>query len=504
MPLAPFTGPSYVYRSVSFDGQRSVNLYPVKSETGTSKAITGMQGTPGLQAFIMLPEFPIRGSWETNGRVFWVAGNKLFETYADGTYIQRGQLNTSTGTVSMSDNGLQVITVDGPDGYIFTLATNVFTLIVSPGWLGATTVTYLDGYFVLNKPQSQVYFISGLYDGTTYDPLEFASAEGSPDNLVAVKTVHKQVWLFGTSTVQVVFNAGGAQFPLASIQDAFIEYGCAAPYSVANNANTVFWLGQDNQGAGMVWMANGYQPQRISTHAVEFAIQQYAAAGSLSDAVGYCYQEDGHYWYILNFTSANTTWAYDVELEQWHERAYFSEGVFSRARGQHHIYAYNMHLVGDYQSGIIYQQSLDFLDDNGQEIRRLRTFPHYADDLEYMYYHRLQIDMQTAVGISGTSGTGGTGGAFSSGFSSGFSVGTGDGAEDPDVDPQIMLQWSNDGGYVYSSEVWVDAGRIGEYKTRVLWRRLGRARDRVFRVTFTGRCKVFFIAAHIEVEKGTQ
>lgn len=477
MPTAPFVGPSYVYRSVNFDAQRSVNIYPVKSESETSKAMTGMQGTPGLLTRFNLPQFPIRGSWDTLGRVFWVAGNRMYETFVDGTFVERGELATATGNVSISDNGLQVIIVDGPNGYIFTLATDVFAPIVSDGFLGATTVTFSDGFFVLNKPDSQIYYISGLYDGTTYDPLDFASAEGSPDNLVAVQTVHKEVWLFGKSTVQVVFNAGGAQFPYASVQGAFIQYGCAAPFSVSSTANTVFWLGEDNDGNGMVWMASGYQPQRISTHAVEYAIQQY---GDLSDAVGYTYQEDGRYFYIINFTRANTTWAYDIGLDQWHERAYFSEGEYSRSRGQYHVFAYNMHLVGDYQTGQIYQQSLSLLDDDGQVIRRMRTFPHYADDLEYIYYHSLQIDMQQGIGVSGAMGSAGA----------------------PDVDPQMMLQWSNDGAHTWSNEDWVSAGAIGEYKQRVLWRRLGRARDRVFRVVFTGRCQVFFIAAHLLTERG--
>ena len=69
--------------------------------------------------------------------------------------------------------------------------------------------------------------------------------------------------------------------------------------------NGIFWLGQDARGQGMVYRSNGYTGQRISTHAVEWQIQQY---GTLSDAIGYTYQQDGHSFYVLIFPTANTTW----------------------------------------------------------------------------------------------------------------------------------------------------------------------------------------------------
>jgi hypothetical protein len=74
---------------------------------------------------------------------------------------------------------------------------------------------------------------------------------------------------------------------------------------------------------GIVYRANGYTAQRISTHAVEWQIQQY---GNLSDAIAYTYQQDGHSFYVLIFPSANTTWVFDVATSLWHERAAFING----------------------------------------------------------------------------------------------------------------------------------------------------------------------------------
>lgn len=484
MAKFPFIGQSYQSRSLNFDAQRSVNLFPCRSETktqenqfGTSKNVDSLQVTPGKTVFATLPDTQIRGETVTLGRAFAVAGYGFYEIFSNGTYILRGTMLTNTGLVSMDNNGLQICIVDGTTtgGYIFTLASNAFAQITDVYFLGAGTVCFIDGYFMFNKPNSGIYYLSALYDGLTGDPLMFATAEGSPDNLIAVKPLHKEVWLFGTNTIQVVTNTGGT-FPFSSNSAGFIEYGCVAYGSIAHTSNTLLWLGNDEEGAGVVWMATGYQPQRISTYAVEYAIQSYV---TITDAVGYTYQEDGHYFYCLNFTAANTTWVYDIGMNMWHERAYFNlvGGNYERDRGQSHMYCFGKHLVGDYANGNIYQQSLGIYQDNGNPIRWMRTAPHIADDLEYIYYSKFQLDMETGVGLA-------TGG-------------------DQDVNPQVMLQWSNDGAHTWSDEYWLDEGAIGRYKTRAIWRRLGRARDRVFRVAGSTNTKTFLIAAHVDIEQGS-
>jgi hypothetical protein len=415
----------------------------------------------------------IRGGHEAEGRAFFVKDASLFEVFENGSFINRGSLVTASGNVAFADNGLQLVFVDGPNGYIFSLSTNSLSQIVSEGWLGATSVCFIDGYFIFNKPNTQQYYISALYDGSSIDGLDFASAEGAPDDLIAVHAVHKELWLLGENSVEVAQNTGAADFPFERIDGAFIEYGCAAAASVASTANTIFWLGQDKQGFGLVWMAEGYQPKRVSSFALEFAIQGYE---NVQDAVGYTYQEDGHYFYVLNFPSANTTWVFDINNGQWHERAFWNTttGQYERHRGQCHVGAFGKHLIGDYATGKVYEQSLNYLDDNGNVIRRMRTSPHVFDsvDLNYITYHRFQLDMQVGVGSS------------------------------VDPDPQIMLQWSDDGGYSWSNEHARPIGVIGAYKTRAIWRRLGRGRDRVWRVITSARAKLTLIAAHVAASKG--
>lgn len=478
MSVFPVVGPSYTLRSVNFDCQRAVNLYLETSESGTSKTPAAFYGTPGLLERYQPAVAPTRGSHVAKGRCFFVVGSGFYELFSDYTSILRGMLATSTGAVQLADNGTQICAVDGPNGYIFDMTTNTATQIISSGWRGSYTVTYIDGYFVFVQPDTGIYYISSLNDGTMEDPLDFASAEGSPDNLVSAIALHRQLWLLGTNSVEIAFNSGNADFPFARIEGTFIQYGCSSAGSVAATANTLFWVGNDDDGSGVVWMAEGYQPQRISTYAIEFLIQQYDLDGCTS----YTYQEDGHYFYILNIPSANTTLAYDIGLKQWHERAYFNldTGEYERHRGQCHAYAFGKHLVGDYENGKIYQQALSIYDDNGNPKRWMRTCPHIADEgnnEQYITFHRVQLIMQTGVGIE-----------------------TG---EIQDTNPEVMLRWSDDGGHAWSNEYWVSAGAVGEYNARALWRRLGRSRDRVFQFAGSSNTKVVIMGGNINPALGT-
>lgn len=475
--LFEFVGPSYQYRSTNFDNQRSINLYPTSSETGNSKGRSILCPTPGKITFSELPVQPIRGIYRTADRAFVVAYNTLYEILSDGSYTPRGTLDTYTGNVSMSDNGLQLIVVDGTDtgGWILDLTDDSFAQIVAAGFNGGTTVCFLDGYFILNVPNSGIYQWSGLYDGTAWDGADTANAEGSPDSLVAVVTVHRQTFLIGGNTIEVIYNTGATPDPFERVQGVFIEYGTNAPFSVQQTANTIFWLGNDKSGSNVAWMADGYNPRRISTTPIEYYLSKY----DISTATSYSYQEDGHYFVIWNIEGAPSSLVYDITAEQWHERARWNtnSGQYERDKATFHAYIFGKHLVTDSQNGIIYEQSLSYNDNDGELIKRERTCPYFTDDLEYLYFSEFQIDMQTGIGLI-------------------------DDANTANTDPQIFLSWSDDGGHTFSTEIACPLGKIGEYRTRAIWRRLGRSRARIYRAYVVANVPVYMIAAHLKVSKG--
>jgi hypothetical protein len=265
----PILGSAYVARSINAADNRMVNLFPeIVPEAGKNPAF--LNRAPGLRLLTTAGQGPVRGLWTYGGIAYIVSGDTLYSMAGFGTPVVIGTVS-GTGPVSMVDNGTQLFIACGGPSYIYHNSTGAFGPITDPDFPGALTVGYLDGYFVFIEPNSQKVWVTTLLDGTSIEPLDFASAEGSPDNLVSMIVDHREAWLFGTNSVEVFYDAGNADFPLQRIQGAYNEIGCAATFSVAKLDNGLFWLGSDARGQGIVYRSQGYSGQRISTHADSLA-----------------------------------------------------------------------------------------------------------------------------------------------------------------------------------------------------------------------------------------
>lgn len=476
MRFPGFIGGSYELGSKNIDAQRCVNMYLQADEMGTGKEGEKMAlfPCPGLITKLTLAGGQNRGAWlASDGEWFAVGGNKLYSISPSYVATELGTLNTSTGPVSMSDNGTCVVVCDGTETlYVWNINTTTFsTLTTADNYQAADTVTYQDGYFIFNASGKNQFFFSTGQAVVAFDGADFESSEGSPDSVVGVISVLRNLWVFNEQTTEVYFNSGDANAPWQRIEGSFIDIGCAAKFSIKKIADSVFWLGKSTRGEGIVYMATGLQSKRISTHAIEQAISQYA---TISDAEAWCYEHEGHAFYALSFPTGNATWVYDLATESWHERAYLSSGSLGRHRARTHIYIFGKHLVGDYSSGKIYELSHSTYDDDGAAVQRIRSSPHVTAGLDRVFYQRFQLDIMAGVGMDG-SGQG--------------------------SDPQVILQFSDDGGYTWSNEKWASFGAIGARLTRAIWRRLGMSRDRVFRVTITDPVKVVILGAEIDLER---
>lgn len=474
----PFVGQAYTGRSLNVNAQRCVNLYP-EIDGADGKNVLALHGTPGLALFATVGSSAMRSMDVIGSKMYVVSFNKFYEVLANATTTEKGTLLTSIGRVSIANNGTQVMIVDGTYGYIYNTSTGTFTQITDTDFPGADTVCFLDGYFVFNKPNTGSFMITGLYDGSTVDALDIATAEADPDNLIAVLNDHRQLWCFGDFTTEVYYNSGNADFPFERIGGAFIEHGLAARWSIAKCDNGIFWLAQSKTGKGYIVKASGYAPQIVSTRAIEYQINTYS---TISDAFAYSYIEEGHTFYVITFPTGNATWVYDAATDMWHERAYrnTTTGNLGRHRGNAYAFFNGFHMVGDFENGKIYKMLLNTYTDNGDPIKRVRADRHISDgDMNNLFHSRLQVDMEVGVGLASGQGS----------------------------NPQAMLDWSDDGGHTWSSEIWggigsVSVGGTGEYKKRIVFRRLGQSRDRVYRLTITEPVKVAIIGASLEITKG--
>lgn len=491
MRFSGFVGPSYVSQSINAADQRCVNWYVEQIEVGNEPSQSALYPTPGCETFTTLSEQPIIGLAAvrtTQGdRCFAIANDTLYEVFPDGSFESRGGVASESGLPATfsanADAGDEIFITSGGRGYIFKLSTSVLSQVMigsSAVPLASQQGDFLDGFFLSLDRSTSTLQLSELNDGeSTWDSTQYAQRTAGSDPWRSLIVSNRDIWLFGENTSEVWYNAGTAPFPFAAIPGAFIEEGIAAPASASRFGNTVMWLGQSEEGSSVVWKANGYTPQRVSTHAVEYAIQSYLRRGcTVRDAVAMTYQESGHIFYVLNFPSANATWAYDGATGLWHERGTWSNDArrYDGWRPRFHAFAFNKHLVGDSLTGVIYEMSIDkFTEAGGGPLRRLRRTPHLNVEDRTLFYHKLQIRLESGLGLS---------------------AGQGD-------DPKAMVRWSDNGGHTWGNEHLMSAGKQGEYGVRAILRRLGRGRNRIFEVSVTDPIPWRLISATLDVSEGT-
>jgi hypothetical protein len=388
-----FIGPSSTSQSRNADCQQTMNFYLEMLESQQGKSAAALYPTPGLKLFSALPESPVRGQYQFGGRAFAVAGVSLYELMADGSYVNRGTVRNDGKPARMTANQNQLLVCSTGNVYLLTLATNVLTTQTMLG--PVFDVAYCDSYFIaLLKNKFQ---ISALLDGSSWPGLQVVEPSVFPDDLVAFVVDHRELAIAGPKQTVIYQNTGSTSIfdPIGA--GAFLEMGSAARYAAAKLDNTVYWLATDERGAITAQKMQGYSPQRISTHAIEFAWSGYA---TVADAVGYSYSDQGHGFWVLYFPTADKTWVFDVATQTWHERGFWNAPIakYNAHRSWNHQYAFGKHLVGDWKTGNVYEMSITILGDLSDVIRRQRIAPVIAFENKRIQFDSFELDLETGLG----------------------------------------------------------------------------------------------------------
>lgn len=502
MPRVRLTGGAYPARSIIASEQRQVNLFAEVSPPG---AILGADGnpplqaeqgietlypTPGLTTLATPTSSAARGLfWASTDVLFYCVGASLYSVSSAWALTLVGTIAFNTTPVSMADNGITMVLVDGTSaGYQVVLATMAFSAINGAptpagnaptiastavyAFYGADRVAAMDGYLLFNQPATANFYTT--YNGqVVFDATYIAAKNGFPDHLVAVVVLQRLMWLIGERTTEIWFDAGSQAFtvggnplfPFAIMSGPFLQHGCSAKYSIAQMGESIYWLSQDQTGGAILLRTQGYLAQRISTHAIE---TMWASYPTTADAVAFVFQQNGHSFYQINFPTADRSWRYDDATHEWHEVAWTDgNGVFHQHRASCAAYAYGKVVAGDFQTGVLYQIDPANFTDAGAPIVRRRDFPHIVNDGDRVTYQSLILDMSVGNSVGTVDPPGN------------FPALTGD------TSPQVLLSWSDDRGRTFSNPIKGSAGATGEYLTSMQYQRLGMARDRVFRVQWS-------------------
>lgn len=484
MPIVPLFGVGVKGRSSNVTSQRRINLY-AEWPKDSDKSEMVLYSRPGLY-----PEYftdnetsfgaePIRSlivgqtvadaglpSHRVVEFVLGAAGSDAILSLDGDTFLATaGVFQTAAGAVTFADNGRTIMGVDGVGVYVsnyfagsLALTDESATIVDFP--LGATSICAIAGRFVVNDQTNKGRFRwSDALDYTTWDGLNFATAESIPDPLVAVYAWRGELLLFGTNSIE--FWAP-TDVGFQRTQGSGAEWGLAAQETIRDVDGQLFFLARNAGSDAKVVALNGYQPQQVSDPDVEYDINKSGGSGVSACVV----RKSGATFYVLNLPSK--TWAYNATSGVWDEWQ-TDDGRFA---GQISFYAYGRQMMTDYRNSSVYGIDADaYVDGDSPMVRQLDT-RHVFHDMDRLTVWELRLDVETGVGLIEGQGS----------------------------DPQIMLQVSRDNGHTFGSELWKSLGAMGEYKKPVVWRALGRARDFVLRFKVADPVKVVLIGASMRIE----
>ena len=456
---------SYEHRSPQVSSRRLVNCYAEQAPL-QAKAPVALLRSPGVRSWVTLPTSPVRGMCVHSNSLYVVAGARLYRVTQGGAYTEIGSL-PGTARVSMASNGLQLVIVTNPNGYVYD---GTLTQITDEDYTarGASQVTVSDGFAIFVTPGSEDFFHSDYLDAKTFDGLNFSPTGGSPDKLNAIIADHRQLFLFGTESIELFYNAGSAGSPFTREANGFIEVGCGAAGSPAKADNTVLWI----DSARIARKLSDLTPLRVSTHALE---QKWAGYSRIDDAYSFTVIHEGHTFWCVTFPSGGDTFLYDLATGEWSERrSRLLSGGDAHWRASGCVHSYGMNVVGDTRSGALGILAADCYTEFGMTLRMEATFPNIYAEGRRAFHHRLQVDVQAGAGLV-----------------------TGQG-----YDPQMMLYVSDDGGMTFDAVQSKGTGELGQYTKRTTWNRLGSSTDRVYRVAISDPVPVALWNATLEVDGG--
>lgn len=424
MPLLEFVGQSV--RDDDFragNSGRLVNCYRYPTEEGHV-----LKSTLGTVAFATLPAVFLRDMEEVQGTIYAAAGGALYSIDSAGNETSLGSITNGVGNLS-SNNGDVTVAANG-DYYVWDGAT---LSTPSTGAFSAVgSVEFLSQYTVLTEQNGRRFQWSDIADASTFDALDFATAEGRDDAILRAVAVNGRLVLFKETSREVWYVTGQAGVnAFQRLAGGVVDTGLKAYGLVAKIDQGAFFVGDDD----IAYVTDGMGQRVVSNPAVSTSIAQ-----STPDRCFY-YEDEGHKFCVIRFLD-RPAWVLDLTTLEWHERAWGVDfdpfpGVASVKLGA------NWYVGGD--DGEVYRLTRNNTDVAGAMVRRAVSRTLKMDGQRF----RLQrLEMYARVGNS-----------------------------DIGRDAQCWLRLSRDGGLTWGRERWASLGSLGEYDKRLVWRALGQYRD---------------------------
>lgn len=437
-------GGSNQNRSKAFNNERTANLYAEPSTTGAYPSV--LLSWPGDVAFSDgTGSGTARGMYCTGrGELFKAADNSLYQIDSSGTETLIGTID-GTGHVSFSDLGQTLLIATNTSGYTYDGTT--LAQVTDIDYEAGGTVAALNNQAIWHG-FNQRFNVANAGTPSDIDALNYATAESSGDNLIAVYVFRETLYLFGQKTTEPWYNSGVGSPPFDRIQSGKMDVGLISAQAVGNNDRILYWIGDDAN----LYRATAYDPTPIMPPSIHRQFQDYDLTGARVRCITYDGQE-----FVLILTNS-ATWLYSETVNAWYELTYTaSESIYI---GYDYCYAFNKHLIMSRIDGRILELSDTTFTSNGQTVIKERvTAPVTGAQLgkngARFYVKRIELIMESGTGNTTT------------------------------PDPQVMLYYSTDYGQSFREFTWPKIGRGGQNDLRIEGYLMVSCRQIQFKIRFS-------------------
>lgn len=472
--ILPIT-PKYTERHLG-NAQRCVNFYLEKGDAGNQLvSVPGFSATyVGNGAASSLSQVYVAST----GQVFAILNGELFE-YNSVSRTSRGTVGLGASSFRMADNGTTLFVVGNSAGArVCPLASGSLTTIGDANFPSSPIgAAFLDGYLITANAGG-TFYLSQLYDAQDWTPQQFATAESSPDQLVDIVVINRNLLVISKKTIETWYNTGNESFPLERISGQTYQLGTVNADSIcAGNGGVYFIGGIDGEGPDVYFLSLG-GPQKISTPEISKRI------GVFRTFYGSFYQRDGESVYEISYGSGpvltGVTYSYYANGGYWAEKTSYVSGSYIESRIQKYAAYVN--------SGLEYT----FCFSRSEDKMYIASQTDYGEAASTPFELIYDFD---PIGINGNM-------VIHKSFTLDVDVICASGS-DLTVDP--TLSWTDNGGESWSTGITFskDATSTAAQTIRFKATRLGMSRQRIYRIRFAGpTAKIVVKNAEVDLSTG--
>lgn len=424
-----------------FEGQPKVFNAYASMGGEDRKSVASLVPCGGLKSFGSDTEGACRGLIyiEEESTLFTVNGVRLFKFDSAGTKTEVG-LMTGTTPVSWARNDaatVDTVIISDSRAYKLTDATLGYINDILPDDQTPVGVTLVGGYFIVWTSDGKMY--SSDLNSTTFQALNFATAESDPDGLTACIGVQNTLYAIGSKSTEVWQIDGSTGFPLSRIPGASLRFGSLSQHTVREIDNDVYFVGNDNA----VHQARGYDTKPVSTKVISELIETESDKSAI---VAFTHTRNDEKFYCLQGTG--WTREYNTKSGFWHDRFTDTENQW---RAIHHAKAWNRDFFGDRITGDIHEGDYSIYTEQGEPMVWGFQTTHLHAQPNALEFTGMYLDMET-------------------------------GHSALNDESEVMLKWSDDHGRTWKGERRLSLGKQGEYTKRVKTGHMGQCKPagRVF------------------------